>query len=270
MRISCLIDNRAEAGFRAEHGLSLWIEANGKKLLFDAGSSGAFAENAMKLGIDLSEADAAVLSHGHYDHSGGMERFFELNGKAVLYVRAGALREHWSLSTGSKRYIGLSEKLKESDRLVELDGDAELWPGFLLFGAGDEHELVSEANLVLLGPDGKTRDDFGHEQNLIICENGKTALIAGCAHRGIVNILSRCIQLNGSAPDVVVGGFHLAIPGTDGVDEPLTNAVASRLLEHPGTTYYTGHCTGDGPFRLLSARMKQALHGFAAGDVIEL
>lgn len=70
MRICCLMDNRAREGFAAEHGLSLWIEAAGKKLLFDAGESGAFAENAQRLGIELAQADAAVLSHGHYDHAG--------------------------------------------------------------------------------------------------------------------------------------------------------------------------------------------------------
>ena len=90
MKIYCLIDNEAAEGFACEHGLSLWIEARGKCLLFDAGESGAFAENAQRLGIDLGRADAAVLSHGHYDHSGGMERFFELNSRAKLYLRRGA------------------------------------------------------------------------------------------------------------------------------------------------------------------------------------
>ena len=108
MRICCLMDNRAREGFAAEHGLSLWIEAAGKKLLFDAGESGAFAENAQRLGIELAQADAAVLSHGHYDHAGGMERFLELNAGARLYLRRGAEEPHWSLSTGERRYIGLS------------------------------------------------------------------------------------------------------------------------------------------------------------------
>lgn len=74
MKISCLVDNCALPGFGAEHGLSLWIEACGKKLLFDSGADGLFLENAARLGIDVGQADFAVLSHGHYDHGGGPAR----------------------------------------------------------------------------------------------------------------------------------------------------------------------------------------------------
>ena len=175
MKIYCLMDNEAAEGFACEHGLSLWIEARGKCLLFDAGESGAFAENAQRLGIDLGRADAAVLSHGHYDHSGGMERFFELNSRAKLYLRRGAAEQHWSLSTGKPRYIGISEALAGSGRLAELEGDCELFPGFRLFGSTGT-QLLPGANSVLLGPDCSTPDAFGHEQSLILEEDGRLVL----------------------------------------------------------------------------------------------
>ena len=72
MKITCLVDDCAREGVGAEHGLSLWVEACGKKLLFDSGASGLFLENASRLGIDVADADFAVLSHAHYDHGGGL------------------------------------------------------------------------------------------------------------------------------------------------------------------------------------------------------
>lgn len=269
MRICCLMDNRAREGFAAEHGLSLWIEAAGKKLLFDAGESGAFAENAQRLGIELAQADAAVLSHGHYDHAGGMERFLELNAGARLYLRRGAEEPHWSLSTGERRYIGLSEQLLASGRLVWLDGDFELFPGLRLFGTGPGGELVPEANSVLLGPDGLSRDDFRHEQSLMIEEEGRLVLISGCSHCGIVNILRRCEELAGRSPDLVIGGFHLAIPGTDGMDAEYVDAVAARLLARPGMRCCTGHCTGERSLVRLRELMGERVRELNAGDILE-
>ncbi len=269
MKIYCLMDNEAAEGFACEHGLSLWIEARGKCLLFDAGESGAFAENAQRLGIDLGRADAAVLSHGHYDHSGGMERFFELNSRAKLYLRRGAAEQHWSLSTGKPRYIGISEALAGSGRLAELEGDCELFPGFRLFGSTGT-QLLPGANSVLLGPDCSTPDAFGHEQSLILEEDGRLVLIAGCSHRGIVNILERCTQLAGRAPELVIGGFHLAIPGTRDVDAPLVEAVAARLLASPGTRCLTGHCTGEGSYLLLKQLMGGRIGRLRAGEAVEL
>lgn len=210
-----------------------------------------------------------MLSHGHYDHAGGMERFLELNAGARLYLRRGAEEPHWSLSTGERRYIGLSERLLASGRLAWLDGDFELFPGLRLFGTGPGGELVPEANAVLLGPDGLSRDDFRHEQSLMIEEEGRLVLISGCSHCGIVNILRRCEELAGRSPDLVIGGFHLAIPGTDGMDAEYVDAVAARLLARPGMRCCTGHCTGERSLVRLRELMGERVRELNAGDILE-
>ena len=96
MKITTLMENTAcSPEFACEHGLSLYIETGKRKLLFDAGQSGAFAENAGKLGIDLRQVDAFVLSHGHYDHGGGLPRFLEVNRQAMIYVNQFAFEPHY-------------------------------------------------------------------------------------------------------------------------------------------------------------------------------
>ena len=86
MKITALLENTAsDCCMMTEHGLSLYIEAQGKKILFDMGQTDLFYKNALTLGIDLAEVDIAILSHGHYDHGGGLEKFLEINKKAPVY-----------------------------------------------------------------------------------------------------------------------------------------------------------------------------------------
>ena len=105
MKFVVLMENTAPEGgcLSAEAGLSLYIEHREHKLLLDAGSSGKFADNAAALGIDLSQVELAVLSHGHYDHSDGLRRFFAVNQRAKVYARTGAGGPYFSTSQGSPR-----------------------------------------------------------------------------------------------------------------------------------------------------------------------
>ena len=89
MKVTVLVDNTPGADLRAEWGLAFWIEYKGKVVLLDTGLSGLFAENADKLGLDLSKVDCAVLSHAHDDHANGMDTFFERNSRAAFYVAEG-------------------------------------------------------------------------------------------------------------------------------------------------------------------------------------
>ena len=183
MKITALVENtvsgqRAEQlGLGREHGLSLYIEACGHRILFDMGQSGLFARNAAALGVDLAAVDLAVLSHGHYDHGGGLARVRELHGAAPVYLNAHAFEPHYH---GSERYIGLDTALAGSPRLRFTGDEAELAPGLTLFtcnGRPRRHDLGSFGLTVLR--DGAFRpEDFCHEHYLLIREAGRRVLIS--------------------------------------------------------------------------------------------
>ena len=120
MRVVTLIENTAGCPeLVCEHGLSFYIETGKHRILFDAGQTDAFAQNAEKLNVDLGSVDFAVLSHGHYDHGGGLQKFLQINQTAPVYLRRDAFLLH---QNGQGKNIGLDPQLQASDRLVFTGG----------------------------------------------------------------------------------------------------------------------------------------------------
>lgn len=257
----------------SEHGLSLYLEANRRKILFDTGASGLFAENAEKLGVDLSSVELAVLSHGHYDHGGGLREFMRLNSRAKIYARREALEAHYALRPGGRAHaIGLDEELAESGRFVFTGDRFVIGDGLELFSGVQGRRLFPAGNSVLyMHKDGElVPDDFSHEQNLIVEENGKMLLVAGCAHSGIVNILERFHALKGRYPDDVVGGFHLSMPADGRFESPAALAEIAAFLRETGAMFHTCHCTGLEPFRLLKQTMADQIAYLPGGGTITI
>ena len=133
MRVTVLIENTAPAGLACEHGLSLHIEHGGRRWLLDAGASPRLVENAAALEVDLGAVDAAVLSHGHFDHAGGFSAFFARNAAAPLYLRPQALEPGYVRTRSEPRYIGVPGELAGyAQRLRFVDGPLEATPGVWL------------------------------------------------------------------------------------------------------------------------------------------
>ena len=260
MKITVLMENTAVSPeFTAEHGQSLFVETGDTRFLFDAGQSGAFADNAQKLGVDLKSADFAVLSHGHYDHGGGMLRFLDRNRRAKLYVNQNAFGIH---RNAAGRYIGLDPMLAERGRLVKTGDDCAIAPGLTLYTCNalprpvptDPCGLTEQVGEFLLP------DEFLHEHYLLVEENGKRFLFSGCSHKGILNILSWF------RPDVLVGGFHFKDLDPDG--EQLRRC--GEALATFDTVFYTGHCTGQSQFDRLKMILGDKLRAISTGMTIEL
>lgn len=264
MKISTLMENTEfNDSFKAEHGLSLFIETKGKRILFDMGQTDAFACNAEKLGIDLKDVDFAVLSHGHYDHGGGLKHFLEINSEAPVYLSPRAFEPHFN---GTEKYIGLDTSLKNSDRLIYVKDETALSEDIFIYPSGDFEDMLPFSSFGLnMLLDGKLMpDDFRHEQYLLIRENNKSILFSGCSHRGILNIVNRF------EPDVLVGGFHFKKldPGDTDSRKKL-ESYANALAEHH-TKYYTCHCTGTTQYEFLKGIMGTKLEYLSAGQTAEI
>lgn len=274
MKIVTLLENTAcRAGLCAAHGLSLYIETPRHKILFDTGPNGDFLANAQALGVDLAAVDTAVLSHGHYDHGGGLAAFCEANSQAELLIHMDAFGDFYALDQGKKpRYIGLDPDLWQIEsRVLPTGGLLRLDEELTLFAdEGDDFPaLAASAKLQVRTEEGFRPDDFRHEQNLLIQAGGKAVLIAGCAHRGIVNIRSRAAELLGRMPDAVFGGFHLFELTPGPAADALIDDTGRALLEGD-TVYYTGHCTGAYAYERLSAILGDRLRPMTGGAVIEV
>ena len=258
MQLTALLENKAcREDLKAAHGLSLYIQTENHKILFDAGPNAAFAENADTLGVDLSAVDICVLSHGHYDHASGMPVFLRRNDQAKVYLRESALDEYRSEEeNGNCAYIGIPRELRTAqDRLFFTGERADIDEGVTLFSLPATHDLLPPSNATLLRRTGEEleRDDFRHEQNLILTEGKQRVLLAGCAHSGIVNILRTAEEIVGGELDYVFSGFHLMNPSTGrSADPALVKSVARELAKRRRTRYITCHCTGEDAFNVLS------------------
>lgn len=258
MRITSILENTTlREDMMVEHGLSLYIESEGQRILFDMGQSDLFFENAKTLGIDLSKVDLAVLSHGHHDHGGGLRKFLEINDHAPVYIQKDAFRPYYN---GTERYIGIDPTLQDSPRLVFASDELCINDSLSLFSCNGwerKYPPIASGLNEKIG-DRFVADEFRHEQYLLIKEKGKRVLISGCSHKGILDIAEWFL------PDVLVGGFHYSKLA---LDERL--AEAARTLAKCPTSFYTCHCTGKEQFEWMR-RYMPSLAYLSCGESIVL
>lgn len=270
MKVTSIIENTSNIGLHVEHGLSLYIERNeGQKVLFDMGLSGMFARNAEVLGLSIADVDFAVVSHGHYDHGGGLKTFFLENSKANVYIHKDAFQPHYSLRDTGMRFIGIDSDWASYERLVFCDKQVCIDDKMMLFADVQGNCCYPFGNRLLFGPAETENDDFRHEQNLLIEEDEKLVLFAGCAHRGIVNILRKAEEVFGKAPTHVFAGMHLVKSGlTSTEEEAFISDLASELMKYKDTMFYTMHCTGEEQYKKLKSLMGRHIEYMACGDNI--
>jgi 7,8-dihydropterin-6-yl-methyl-4-(beta-D-ribofuranosyl)aminobenzene 5'-phosphate synthase len=226
------------------------------------GQSEIFAENAKILDVDLEKVDAAFLSHGHFDHGGGLARFLKINKKAKVYLAPDAFGEHFS---GKDRYIGLEPALKEHRRMVFCPHRVSPLEGisFCPITSKSLPDTFDDRMLVRRF-EGWLRDPFLHERVLLLEEKGKRILISGCSHRGLLNILDEF------EPDVFIGGFHfMKVETNTPYGRKLLEAAAYKIFSS-NTLFYTGHCTGDEQFAFLKTMVGEKLQELHTGSVIEI
>ena len=271
MRIINLIeDTCGPEGLRHEHGLCFYIETEKHKILLDTGMTGAFIENAKELGIDLTQVDIVVLSHGHYDHAGGILDFVKINPEAKIYMQKTAGGDYYNLRDDLEKYIGIDKAILELPQVVFLDGDCRIDEEVYVFANILGRKYWPNSNMLLKEKvNGHfIQDTFTHEQCLVVIENSESVLLSGCAHNGILNILSAYQERFKVIPDKVISGFHMLKRGEYTAEEVATIEDTARELKKLHTEFYTGHCTGEAAFVLMKDIMGNQLTFVHSGDEI--
>ena len=277
MKILNLIeDTKGRSDLTNAHGLSFYIETKMHKIILDLGPSEKTIYNAKTLGVDLSEVDTVILSHGHYDHSGGIIPFTKINDKAIIYMQDNVTKEYYAddgqNAIARYRYIGIDKDISNLSQVRFVNGDFKIDDELELFVINNKKHEIPFTNRRLLVKEGDTfkQDDFNHEHFLVVHQNGKSYLMSGCAHNGMLNIIEEYIDRYGTAPDVVVSGFHLAKKkeySETEVEE--IRALAEELKKYP-TRFVTCHCTGMKAFELMKEIMGDKLEYVHTGEEIKM
>ena len=210
MRIITLIENVVNGGnLQAEHGLSLYIETETKKILFDTGQTGLFMQNAKKLGIDISDIDIVVLSHGHYDHTGGLYPFLKKNSKAKVYAKSDIFIPHYR---GHTRFLGTPyHENKLENRLIFVDSITEIAENIFIMPNIEIHHTVDTNFKGFNKKVGSNfvPDEFDDELFMTIKHEDKINILTACSHRGISNICSTATDFFKLPVGLILGGFHM-------------------------------------------------------------
>ena len=219
----CTCDSRtsevSQKQLKGEWGLCVYTEFNGKRILLDTGASTQFAKNAADMNIDISQIDAGVLSHAHYDHANGMQEFFNKNSHAKFYLRDAAHENCYHTHKIFKfftyqEYIGIRKGTLQhyADRIVFAKGDCEIFPGVTLVGHKTPNlDEIGKCAHMSVKENGKYRpDSFDHEQSLVFDTPKGLFIMNSCSHGGADNIVKEIeATFPGKQIYAILGGFHL-------------------------------------------------------------
>jgi len=275
MRILTLIENtRNTKKLHSEHGLSFYIQLNQKAILFDTGASDKFLRNSAKMRVDLKNLDAAVISHNHYDHTGGLEALFKICPDIKVFAKKDVAGNYYRrlgpfniVICWNKHFLN-----RHSDNFILFNRFQEVCEGFYVMGCEvfDQKNMLRDRRL-LKKEDGRyIPDDFKHEIFAVVFPSPQQrekgcVVISSCSHSGIVNILETVRNTWVDAPIIgVVGGFHLQnIPGAD---EAFIKHTAKELSRLSSGCVYTCHCTGEAAYQRLKAHMGDQIQTLRTGE----
>lgn len=255
-KITILVDNRAGGGLVAEHGLSIWIEADDRHVLFDTGQGQALALNAAALDVDLRQTGTLVLSHGHFDHTGGVACVLKTAGPIDTYCHPGVVLPRYSIRNRAPRQIQMpGGTMVAIDRLPQQHLHWVQQPMWLSGTIGITGPIPRETSFedtggpFYLDPGARRADRISDELALWVRTDRGLVVCVGCCHAGVVNTLNFILRLNpGSTIRAVVGGMHLLNASADRLDQTIAalRALGPELL-------VPCHCTGEGPVERMQA-----------------
>jgi 7,8-dihydropterin-6-yl-methyl-4-(beta-D-ribofuranosyl)aminobenzene 5'-phosphate synthase len=268
MKLQILVDNHAEAGLASEHGLSLWIETGERRMLFDTGQGQLFQKNAGKLGVDTGVADLLILSHGHYDHTGGVADFLQHSRDSHIFCHPGVVVPRYAIRNGLSNpihmpHVSIAAMNKiSSQRLHWVQEPLFLSDNIGLTGhIPRETTFESTGGPFFLDQGGTRADPIADDMALWIRTEKGVVVIVGCCHAGLVNTLNYIQQLNNPMRiRAVIGGFHLTGAKPQRLIQTV-NALKSLKFDQ----LIPCHCTGQAAVDLLCSTFGDRVTPGAAG-----
>jgi len=274
LRFTVLVDDSPGAReLKAEHGLSVWIEADHFRVLFDTGQSTAALENARRLGLEPAEIDAVAISHGHDDHTGGMQATLAACQKANLFLHPAALRERYSQSVdGTVRAagfpLGAGELFATRKEYVHwTNAVTHLQPAVFMTGEVPRNiPTEAPAGRFFLDAECKTLDPLLDDQALAFETTDGVVVFLGCSHAGVFNTVSCALRASRTGRlRAIVGGMHLL------KTPPETVALlADRIEKLRPQLICPCHCTGDAAREYLKVRFPDAFREVHTGSTLTL
>jgi 7,8-dihydropterin-6-yl-methyl-4-(beta-D-ribofuranosyl)aminobenzene 5'-phosphate synthase len=271
MRIVILADDIAgPRRLLAEHGLSLWLEAGGRRVLFDTGQGLALAHNAQALGIPLARADAVVLSHGHYDHTGGLAAVLQGRRGLPVYAHPDATSPRYSRRGGEAHEVGMPaaarQALTQRGAIRSSRVPLPVCDGVRLTGPIPRlTDFEGEARAFFLDQEGREPDPLVDDQAVFVETRAGTVVLLGCAHAGVVNTLRHVEALTTGPVHTVIGGMHLGVAEPERI-EATVRALVDRDVRH----VVPCHCTGLPATAALARELGSRCSPGHVGAVLEL
>ena len=215
INITILVENTAHNdSLKAEHGLSFWIKYGDKKVLFDTGQSESISYNAKVLDIDIAKTNVIILSHGHYDHTGGLHAVLGITSKAKIYLHPAATGSKFSRKNSKAKYIGMPDSAKKAiqdSTIIWTATPAKIFPGMLVTGQVPRmNDYENVGGPFFADENCRKPDELLDDQTLFINSSKGLVVVSGCAHAGVVNTLEYISKLTGEKRMyAVIGGMHL-------------------------------------------------------------
>ena len=241
-------DTSSGTGLSGEHGLSFWLEYGNHRILFDTGQTGLILKNAKILRADIAKTEAIVLSHGHYDHTGGLVAVLGVARKALVYTHPAALHSRFTRKGTEIRAIGMSDSTKEvvlahaeAERVVWTETPTSLTPGVFVTGQIPRNTNFEDVGGAFYVDENCEQADMLPDDQAIFFDTPRgLVFLLGCSHAGVVNTLDCVMKLvEGRQIDSVVGGMHLLIASQDRIEQTI-DAFRKYNVKHIGLA----HCTG--------------------------